>query len=179
MLGGIAVGLAVSAIWIGTQILLSRVLRTKSYFRAMLSGYLVSLPVVYLVWRSMASAFPAGWTTLVGAEHQAHVLLHAYVVHLLIFFLYAECFYHVERSVTLRLLIEIRDYPYGPPTVDAISENYRVADMIGERLQVLGANNYLEKSGDRFLLSTKGRRFAIGVRLFCWIYQSKTQDQRL
>ena len=179
MLGGIAVGLAVSAIWIGTQILLSRILRANSYFRAMLSGYLVSLPVVYIVWKCTANAFPAAWAALAGAEHPEHALLHAYVVHLLVFFLYVECFYHVERSVTLRLLIEIWDYSYFTPTMDAISENYRVADMIAERLKVMVANDYVEKSGDCFLLSTKGRRFAIAVRLFCWIYQSKTQDERL
>ena len=179
MLGGIVIGLAVSAIWIGGQIVLARILGVSSYFRAMLTGYIFSLPIVYLLWRYLPGASWTAWTALAGVEHPDHALLHAYVAHLLVFFLYVECFYHVERSVTLRLLIEILGHSNSNPTVEEITRNYKVTDMIAERLAALVENNYLEKSGNRFRLLAKGRWFATGVRLFCWIYQSKTQDERL
>jgi len=179
MLGGIVIALLVSIIWIAGQIMLRRVTGSTNHFKSMLTGYIVSLPLVYCCWLLLPAFAPAAWTDLVGNEHPVHSLVHAYVVDTLIFFLYVECFYHVERSVTLRLLIEILEHPCGSPTTDEISKNYRLTDMIAERLAVLAAHGYITKSGERFSLLSKGRRFASAVRVFCWIYQSKTQDERL
>jgi hypothetical protein len=179
MLGGIVIAVLVSAIWIAGQIILRRAIGSNNHFKAMAIGYVVSLLLVYFAWHYFPAVFPGLWAGLVGNEHPTHSLWHAYVGDTLIFFLYAECFYHVERSVTLRLMIEILTFPGGRPTTNEISKHYSLNDMIAERLAVLVAHGYITKSGDRFSLLSKGRRFATGVRLFCWIYRSKTQDERL
>lgn len=179
MLGGIVIAVGVSAIWIAAQITFRRAIGSNNHFKAMAIGYAISLLLVYFAWRYFPAIFPGVWANLVGNEHPLHSLLHACVANTLIFFLYVECFYHVERSVTLRLMIEILTYPAGNPTTNEISQHYRLSDMIAERLAVLVAHGYITKSGDRFSLLSKGRRFAAGVRLFCWVFQSKTQDERL
>jgi hypothetical protein len=179
MLGGIVIAVLVSVIWIATQIVLRRAMGSNNHFKAMASGYVVSLVLVYFSWYYLPAIFPGFWATLVGNENPTHSLFHAYVGDTLIFFLYVECFYHVERSVTLRLMIEILTHPGGNPTINEISKNYRLTDMIAERLAVLAAHGYITKCGNQFRLLSKGRRFASAVRLFCWVFQSKTQDERL
>src|SRR5437868_6962106 len=108
MLGGVLVAIVVSAIWIVVQILVTRFRPGCRGFRAILGGYVLSLPLVLGVYWFLPLTSPGTWTWLVGHEHPISALFHAYFGHLLIFFLYVECYYHVERSVTLRLLIEIR-----------------------------------------------------------------------
>jgi hypothetical protein len=179
MLGGVLVAVLVSTLWIVVQIGLTQFGEGKGGFRAMLGGYVISLPFVFAAYWALPLAFPNAWTWLVGQEHPLGILFHAYLGHLLIFFLYVECFYHIERSVTLRLLIEIRDHPGIEPTSGEISANYNVDEMIVQRLAALEANHYVEKSGGRFYLLHRGRRFAGGVRFFSWLFQSKTQDERL
>lgn len=179
MPGGGLVAMVVSTLWIVMQICLTRFGAGKSGFKSMLAGYIISLPFVYAAYWVLPLAFPNAWIWLVGLEHPLGILFHAYLGHLLIFFLYVECFYHIERSVTLRLLIEIRGHPGVEPTSGEISANYNVDEMIAQRLAVLEMNRYLERSGERFCLLPRGRRFAAGVRFFSWLFRSKTQDERL
>src|SRR6266404_6035961 len=164
MLGGALVAAVVSTLWIVVQICLTRLGAGRSGFKAMFTGYIISLPFVYVLYWLAPLVFPNAWIWLAGREHPLGILFHAYLGHLLIFFLYVECFYHIERSVTLRLLIEIRDQPGVEPTTREISTNYNVDDMIEQRLAVLEANRYLERSGGRFRLLPRGRSFASGVR---------------
>lgn len=179
MLAGVLIAVLVSLGWISAQVAVSRRRPSSSRLRQMFSGFLVSLPLVALALAVLHGTMPKLWTLLAGAEHLLAVGLHAYVAHLLIFFFYVECFYHIERSVTLRLLIEILHRQGRLATAAEIAEGYKVDDMIEERLSLLTANHYLSHEGDRFRLLPKGRRFASGVQLFCWIFQSKTQDERL
>jgi hypothetical protein len=179
MLGGVFTAILVSAIWIAGQILLTRFRPNKGGFKAMFYGYLLSLPLVYLTYRMLPLAMPGVWDWLVGREHSLSALFHAYFGHLLIFFLYVECYYHIERSVTLRLLIEIRDCPGGEPTSADISVNYKLDEMVVQRLAALEANRYVKRSGEQLQLLARGSRFAAGVEFFSWLFQSKTQDERL
>jgi hypothetical protein len=178
VLGGVFIAVIVSALWISVQIYLAGLHPPRSRFKAMLVGYLASLFFVLGFYWLLPAFFPNLWRWLVGAEHPLSALFHAYLGHLLIFFLYVECFYHVERSVTLRLLIEIGEHPDGE-TPKAISADYNVDDMIVQRVAVLNANRYTEQSGDRIRLLPRGRRFAAAVQAFCWLFQSKMQDERL
>ena len=178
MIGGVFIAVIVSVLWISAQIYLGRLQPPRSRFRAMLAGYLASLPFVFGFYWILPAVFPSLWGSLVGAEHSVSALFHACFSHLLIFFLYVECFYHVERSVTLRLLTEINDHP-GSETPEAISAGYNVDGMIEQRVAVLNANRYTEQSGDRIRLLPRGRRFAAAAKAFSWLFQSKMQDERL
>ena len=74
--------------------------------------------------------------------------------------------------------IEIAEHP-GGETPEAISADYNVDGMIVHRVGVLNANGYTEQSADRIRLLPRGRRFAAAVQAFCWLFQSKMQDERL
>jgi hypothetical protein len=178
VLGGVFIAAIVSVLWISAQMWAAHLQPPQSRFKAMLGGYLVSLPLVFGLYWLLPKLSPDLWGWLVGAEHSLSVLFHAYLGHLLIFFLYVECFYHVERSITLRLLIEIGDHSEGA-TPEAISADYNVDGMIRHRIAALNANGYTSQSGDRVQLLPRGKRFAAAVQAFCWLFQSKMQDERL
>ena len=177
-MGGLFIAIVVSLLWISAQICLAHLQPPRSRFKAMLFGYLASLPLVLGFYWLLPASFPSLWAWMIGAEHPFSTLFHALFSHLLIFFLYVECFYHVERSVTLRLLIEIGEHPDGE-TPEAISADYNVDGMIVQRIAALNANGYTEQSGDRIRLLPRGRRFAAAARAFAWLFQSKMQDERL
>jgi len=179
MLGGVVIALLVSALWMSAQVIAMQIRPAAHRFRSMLLGYLVSLPFVYLCYRALPVALPQTWQWLVGSEHALSILIHAYLGHLLLFFFYVECFYHVERAVTLRLLIEIMQQPSREASLRQIEADYNIDEMIVRRLEVLELNGFVEQQGDRWRLLEKGRRLARVMRLSCWIFQSKTQDERL
>jgi DNA-binding HxlR family transcriptional regulator len=131
-------------------------------------GTLVLVPIVRVLGR--------GWD---GGEHPAIAWIVAILLHVLLFFLFVECFYHVERSVTLRLLVELLEHPQRAASAEEIMRDYSVDDMIERRLEDLIRNRWLEESGGRYRLTAKGRSLARVMSTSLWIYQNKPQNERL
>jgi hypothetical protein len=145
--------------------------RLGAMTRAFALGFPVTLLLVPVV-----RAFGGGWD---GSEHPALAWLVAILLHVLLFFLFVECFYHIERSVTLRLLVELLEHPEGAATAVEIMRDYSVDDMIRRRLEDLVRNRWVEERSGRFRLTAKGERLARVMRTSIWIYQSKPQNERL
>jgi len=55
-----------------------------------------------------------------------------------------------DRSVTLRLLVELQESPSGALSIDEINARYGISEMIGARLVQLAAGRFLtiDSSGD-------------------------------
>jgi DNA-binding HxlR family transcriptional regulator len=147
---------------------------TKGRLGAMTRAFALGFPATLLLVPLLRSL--GGWD---GAEHPALAWIVAVLMHGLLFFLFVECFYHIERSVTLRLLVELLEHPQGAATGAEIMREYSVDDMIRRRLEDLVRNGWVEESAGRFRLTEKGRRFATVMRTSIWIYQSKPQNERL
>ena len=173
---GLLAASLVSFVWIAAQMILMHIKPAENRIRSMTAGYLLSLPLVYVAVRHLP------WPDLVPAgapvPHPLQPLLHAYVFHLLVFLLYCECFYHVERAVSLRFLIEILRRG-GEVKLTDITEQYNVADMIERRLEALTLHNFVERDGDGWRLKPKGLFFARAMQFSNWIFQSKGQSDRL
>ena len=90
-----------------------------------------------------------------------------------------ECFYHIERSVTLRLLVEIRANAQTAPTLTGLMKDYSVDDMIKRRLDDMARSGFVTRAGDKWVLSAKASTLAKVMALSCWIFQSKPQNERL
>jgi hypothetical protein len=173
MAQGITVAIVVSFAWIVVQNLLMHLRPAENRFKAMVVGYLASLPLVYVGYRWMPPLFQA------GAESPALGLFHAYLFHLLLFLCYGECFYHVERSVTLRLLVEILQHGDNPAPLQAIQGRYNVEGMIRERLEVLRDRGFVERVNDSWRLLFKGIMLARITVATGWVFQIKPQHERL
>jgi hypothetical protein len=177
MLCGLLTAISVSAVWILIQIGWMHIRPAENRIRAMTIGYLISLFFVYAVYRFVP--FDSWFTASAGGEAWGIGLFHAYFFHLLIFLLYAECFYHVERAVTLRILIELMEYPEEYVPVSVITKQYNVGDMIGTRLEVLQSHHFVQKTDDGYMLQPKGMLFAKIMQVTVWIFQSKPQSERV
>jgi hypothetical protein len=78
-----------------------------------------------------------------------------------------------DRSVTLRLLVELRESPGGALSIDEINARYGISEMISARLVQLAAGRFLtiNSSGD-LTLARRGvllARFIAAGRRVCRI----------
>jgi len=175
MINGIITAIIISACWIILQNVWMQFRPAKDRIAAMTIGYIVSLP--FLIGCYAIIARLAIWNS---PEPWGIGLFHAILSHFLIFLLYVECFYHIERSITLRFLVEIlRWNKPGAPSLKQIQGDYNIGDMIERRLQILSENQFIKKNRSHWILLKKGLLFARAMSISCWIFQSETQDQRI
>lgn len=161
----------VSFLWIVAQNVWMRIAPTPRRLRSMTCWFLASLPCLALAWLVLPIHVPAGESPLLGP-------VNGIVLHTLVFFCYAECFYHVERSVTLRLLVELLPHGDAGTTEADLTRSYPQEDMVVRRLEVLRDNMFVADDSDGWRLSTKGRVYAAVVSALAWIFQSRTQAER-
>ena len=177
MARGIVIAFIISMLWILVQIALMHIKPARRRFRAMLLGYLLSMPLVYAAYCWMPLPFLV--TDISSQEAWSMGLFHAFFFHLLLFLLYVECFYHIERSVTLRLLVEIMKHPDTGPTIEDMRHKYDVREMILRRLDVLRDHNFIELNDRLWHLKRKGKLFARAMQVSSWIFQSAGQRDRM
>ncbi len=177
VLRGIMAATLVSLLWILLQNLLMFAHPAENRFRAMWIGFLISLPFVYAAYRwFLQLPFPPGSPSAMESPRLG--LIHAYFFQLLLFFFYAECFYHIERSVTVRLLVELLQHdPAGAP-LQGLQGRYPVESMIGQRLEVLRDRGFVVLREGAWRLTLKGAMLARITVIIAWLYQAEGQHER-
>lgn len=171
MLHGIIAASIASAAWIAVQNLLMAYRPAEARLRAMAIAFFSSLPLLFAVEAILPVEVPQTESPWMG-------LLHALIVHTLIFLCYAECFYHVERSVTFRLLVELLPYQKNGATIDDIRTRYSQDGMIASRLAVLERSGFVRRHGEMWELTRAGRVYAAGVEALSRLFRSKSQADR-
>ena len=172
----------VSFVWILSHMLLMHVRPAENRIRSITLGYVLSLPLVYVTIRYFPWHLPDQHVLVSQAWRGPHPLqpfIHGYVFHLLVFFLYVECFYHVERAVTLRFLIEIMRQPGGAARLQDIMKQYNVREMVERRLTVLEEHHFIRRDGEVWCLKPKGRLFARAMQFSNFLFKSQGQSDRL
>jgi hypothetical protein len=175
-LRGLLTAVAVSLAWILLHLLAMHVRPARNRFNAMLAAYLLSLPLVVLVYRWLS--LPTDATTA-DPGHFGLGLFHAYMLHLLLFFQYVEFFYHAERSVTLRFLVTVLQAPNRTAHPADIQQEYSLEDMITRRLADLEQNRFIEKRDGRWHDRAKGMLVTLVTIVLIWFFRSKPQSERL
>jgi hypothetical protein len=75
----------------------------------------------------------------------------------MLFFLTAGLFYsHADRSITVRLLIELARAPQQRLTLGQMQAMCGVEVLMQDRLDIMVRNGFLTACGDRFTLAPKG-----------------------
>lgn len=175
---GVIAALLATLAWVAVHLALMHRRPTRDRLAAMFRAFAASVPLVVLL--VFVLLRHDGWReALAGVEHPALAYGMGLLLQVLFFFCFVECFYHVERAVTLRMVIEILDHPNGPPTLDELVAAYPVDDMIRRRLDDLRRNGFLQCDGERWGLTAKGRLFASVMRVSNAIFHSKPQNERL
>ena len=174
---GVFVAMVVSLVWVFFQNMLMFVRPAENRFKSMLTGYILSLPFVFPVyrWLPVPGFVDAGRAS---TESPCLGLFHAYFFHLLLFFCYVECFYHIERSVSLRLLVELLKQGDAGAPLQEIQGRYSVEGMIERRLEVLRDRGFIELRNDSWHLRFKGELLARVTVTMSWLFQAKGQHER-
>jgi hypothetical protein len=171
MARGVLIAVLVSALWMICQIIAMHIRPASNRFKAMAASYLLSLPLIPLAYVYLPSPRAAG-------EAEWMTLFHACLFHLLLFFFYVQLFYHVERSVTLRFLVELLKRHGQPVSLHGIRQEYSLRQMIEARLESLAGNEFIEKAGNRWRNKAKGNMIAAVMRVSSWVFQSRSQKDR-
>ena len=173
MLHGLLTALVSTLLWVSLQNLWMHVRPSPRRFRAIVTGYLMSIPLVFLVYQWMPVCCETSPQEAPGLGW-----LQAYLLHFLLFAFYGECFFHVERSVTLRLLVEIRDSGPAGADLDSLRAQYPVGNMVSQRLDVLRENGFLKYEQSRWQLLPKARFLARMAIIGNWLFRAAAQNER-
>ena len=169
--------LLITIAWVSLHLLLMHKRPCSHRLSAMTKGFLLSLPLLFLFLFFLQHQ-PTLVLKLNGHEAPLMAYIYAFLLQLLFFFFFVECFYHVERSVTLRLLIEIQEAKTSLK-IEEVIEDYSLDEMILRRLNDLLTHEWVRKKGDHWGLTTKGQCLAKIMRFSCWLFQSHPQNERL
>ena len=173
MLHGILTALVSTFLWVIAQNLWMHIRPNPRRFQVIVTGYLLSLPLVYFLYRWLPV-----WCEAAPEEARALGWVHAYLLHFLLFAFYGECFFHVERSVTLRLLVEILHAGPQGADLESLRNEYPVGQMVALRLEVLRKNGFLRLENGRWRLEGKARLLARFAVLGNWLLCASAQNER-
>ncbi len=155
MLKGLLLSGGLVAIWVVVQGVVFHVAAPRKAFGSMVASFAPTVPI-YLLLYSVTPAdlgvLPPGfvgtdWRLGLGNGLFVHVLL----------FLTAGLFYsHADRSITIRLLIELARAPQQRLTLAEMQARCGVEVLMQDRLDIMLQNGFLTASGDLFVLTRKG-----------------------
>lgn len=177
MLTGLLTSFITTCLWIIASIIFMYYRPTAHRFLIMLKSFGCSLPFLGF-FLFILQHQPALVEKLNGHETPCLAYLIVLIFHVLFFFFVVECFYHIERSVTLRILVEIQ-HSSSPMTVPNLMKDYAVDDMIKRRLEDMLSNNWIYYENNQWKLTSKGLWLARMMYVSCWLFQSKPQNERL
>jgi len=141
--------------WLIVQATVFHLVAPRKAFASMLASFAPTLPLyllLYLVTPADLGFLPSAF---VGADWRLG-LVNGLVLQVLLF-LTAGLFYsHADRSITVRLLIELARAPQQRLTLAQMQAVCGVEVLMADRLEIMLANRFLIARGDRFVLTPKG-----------------------
>ena len=141
--------------WLIVQAAVFHLVAPRKAFASMLASFAPTVPL-YLVLYVMTPA-DLGFlpSAFVGADWRLG-LVNGLTLQVLLF-LTAGLFYsHADRSITVRLLIELARAPEQRLTLAQMQAVCGVEVLMADRLEIMLANRFLTDQGDRFVLTPKG-----------------------
>ncbi|MGH2584209.1 MAG: hypothetical protein ACRDJE_04785 [Dehalococcoidia bacterium] len=141
--------------WIVVQAVVFHVAAPRKAFSSMVTCFAPTVPL-YLV---LYAVTPADLVVLspqfVGADWRLG-LANGLLVHVLLFLTGGMFYSHADRSITIRLLIELARAPEQRLTLAEMQATCGVEVLMQDRLDIMVRNGFLAASGDRFVLTSKG-----------------------
>ena len=155
MLKGLVLCGLLMTTWLIVQAAVFHLVAPRKAFASMLTSFAPTLPlylVLYVVTPADLGVLPPAF---VGADWRIG-LVNGLVLQVLLF-LTAGLFYsHADRSITVRLLIELARAPQQRLTLAQMQAVCGVEVLMADRLEIMLANRFLIAQGDRFVLTPKG-----------------------
>jgi hypothetical protein len=143
------------ATWLIVQAVVFHLVAPRKAFASMLASFAPTLPLYLLLYVMTPADLGFLPSAFVGADWRLG-LVNGLVLQVLLF-LTAGLFYsHADRSITVRLLIELARAPQQRLTLAQMQAVCGVEVLMADRLEIMLANRFLIAQGDRFVLTPKG-----------------------
>jgi hypothetical protein len=141
--------------WLIVQAVVFHLVAPRKAFASMLASFGPTLPLYLLLYLMTPADLGFLPSAFVGADWRLG-LVNGLVLQVLLF-LTAGLFYsHADRSITVRLLIELARAPQQRLTLAQMQAVCGVEVLMADRLEIMLANRFLIAQGDRFVLTPKG-----------------------
>ena len=154
MLTGIFVALSSAAIFLVLHVVIFHYLRPKRHFRSIVLTFLGCIPVYTVLFMVFADSFAA------------HYFLNGLVLFLFLFLGYCQFYFIVDRSVSVRIMIEIENSKEKRLTENQIQDVYSLEGMMARRLQHMDDGGYIRIESGAYLNTRKGQ---LEAQLFDWL----------
>ncbi len=146
---------ALMALWLVVQGLVFHVAAPRKAFSSMLTWFAPTVPLYLVLYWALPADLGILGHGFVGADWRLSAA-NGLLVHVLLF-LTAGLFYsHADRSITVRLLIELARAPEQRLTLAQMQAMCGVEVLMQDRLDIMVRNGFLAMRGDRFVLTAKG-----------------------
>jgi hypothetical protein len=150
VLKGLVLSGALMALW-----LVVHVAAPRKAFSSMLTWFAPTVPLYLVLYWALPADLGILGHGFVGADWRLSAA-NGLLVHVLLF-LTAGLFYsHADRSITVRLLIELARAPEQRLTLAQMQAMCGVEVLMQDRLDIMVRNGFLAMRGDRFVLTAKG-----------------------
>jgi hypothetical protein len=141
--------------WLIVQAVVFHLVAPRKAFASMLASFAPTLPLYLLLYVMSPADLGFLPSAFIGADWRLG-LVNGLVLQVLLF-LTAGLFYsHADRSITVRLLIELARAPQQRLTLAEMQAVCGVEVLMADRLEIMLANRFLIAQGDRFVLTPKG-----------------------
>ena len=143
------------ALWLVVQAVVFHVAAPRKAFSSMLTWFAPTVPLYLVLYWALPADLGILGDGFVGADWRLGAA-NGLLVHVLLF-LTAGLFYsHADRSITVRLLIELARAPEQRLTLAQMQAMCGVEVLMQDRLDIMVRNGFLAVRGERIVLTAKG-----------------------
>lgn len=156
MLKGILLAWTLVWIWAALQGVVFQLRAPEKAFASMVRCF-APMPVAYVALHRLTPADLGILPERAMGGAGALSLLNGLALLILLFLTGVLFYYHADRSITVRLLIEMARSPQQCMTLDQMQAVCGVEVLMHDRLRTMAMNGFLEERDGRYHLAPKGR----------------------
>ncbi len=151
MVKGIILALACFVLFLLVHALVFHNWRLKNRFHAiMVDFYGVLASYILSFWLTPILPIDSGSNTIIS-------FLNGVFVYVFLFFGYCQFYFIIDRSISVRVMIEIDKSQKKQLGLAEIKQVYDLEDLMTRRLAQMVSQNYIVKNGDHYVNTHKGR----------------------
>lgn len=176
MIKAVLIGFCCFILFLTFHVVVFRTLDLKERFRALtiiffslIPLYVVTyllVPVDYLVIVPMEPIAPAISQHSIYFFHGAMNFLSGFMLYAFLFLGYCQFYFIVDRSISVRVMIEMEKAAGKRLSFDDIMRVYSFHGILARRLEHMVEGEYLVREGDYYVTTPKGR---LEAKVFCFL----------
>lgn len=159
LIKAIIAGLACSLLFLILHVLIFRYLRPEERFRTLVAIFFSLVPVYAFAYVLVPPRQG------IYSGHDVLEFLVGLFLYIFLFLGYCQFYFIIDRSISVRVMIEIEKSAVGSFNFDEIRQVYSFDRVLTRRLEHMVEDGYLKREADRYLNTRKGR-FVAGLFSF-------------